>query len=146
MHSFLQNSKFFEICWISLNYNETYITGEAPHTKCDPKKQFDCGGGTCIPLSQVCDGHPDCQQAEDEPRDKCGKNECSINNGGCTQLCVDTPAGYYCDCNPGYKLTDNRTCKGNTTLTFIIFYTLNMPIIFYFFDKAILFYFKRITC
>ncbi|KAG1671510.1 Low-density lipoprotein receptor-related protein 8 [Nymphon striatum] len=37
-------------------------------------------------------------------------NECRTNNGGCSQLCVDTPGGYYCDCKPGFKLLDNRTC------------------------------------
>lgn len=68
----------------------------------------------CIPLSQVCDNKQDCPAWEDEPRDKCGKNECSENNGGCSQKCVDTPAGYYCDCNPGYKLVDNHTCKGKS--------------------------------
>lgn len=81
-------------------------------TKCNPKTHFDCGGGSCIPLSKVCDGHQDCPQAEDEPRDKCGKNECHVNNGGCSQTCVDTPAGFYCDCRDGYELVDNKTCKG----------------------------------
>lgn len=83
-----------------------------PATVCDPKTQFHCGGDTCIALSQVCDGRQDCPAWEDEPRDKCGKNECHDNNGGCSQKCVDTPAGYYCDCNTGYQLVDNRTCKG----------------------------------
>lgn len=66
----------------------------------------------CIPLSKVCDKKPDCPNFEDEPRDKCGENECAKNNGGCTQRCVDTPVGYYCDCDKGYNLVDNRTCEG----------------------------------
>ncbi|KAJ8923679.1 hypothetical protein NQ315_010260, partial [Exocentrus adspersus] len=82
-----------------------------PIPKCDPKTQFDCGGGQCIPFSQVCDGRQDCPDWEDEPRDKCGVNECLQNNGGCTHKCIDTPASFYCDCNHGYKLIDNRTCK-----------------------------------
>ncbi|KAG5899801.1 hypothetical protein JTB14_010241 [Gonioctena quinquepunctata] len=82
-----------------------------PASKCDPKTQFDCGGGQCIPYSQVCDTRQDCPNAEDEPKDKCGINECHDNNGGCTQKCVDTPSSFYCDCNHGYKLVDNRTCK-----------------------------------
>ncbi|XP_022822359.1 low-density lipoprotein receptor-like isoform X1 [Spodoptera litura] len=80
-------------------------------TVCDKKTEFDCGGGMCIPLSKVCDKHPDCPNFEDEPRDRCGENECAKNNGGCTQRCVDTPVGYYCDCDKGYKLVDNRTCE-----------------------------------
>jgi very low-density lipoprotein receptor len=67
----------------------------------------------CIPLSKVCDKHPDCPNFEDEPKEKCGENECAKNNGGCTQRCVDMPVGYYCDCEKGYKLVDNRTCEGN---------------------------------
>ncbi|XP_068626812.1 very low-density lipoprotein receptor isoform X3 [Battus philenor] len=82
-----------------------------PKPICDKKTEFDCGGGMCIPLSKVCDKKPDCPNFEDEPRDRCGEDECAKNNGGCTQRCVDTPVGYYCDCDKGYKLTDNRTCE-----------------------------------
>lgn len=89
----------------------------SPPPKCDPKTQFDCGGGTnCIPLSQVCDKRQHCPDGEDEPAGRCGINECTENNGHCNQLCVDTPASYYCDCHRGYKLVDNRTCKGKTCL------------------------------
>ncbi|XP_021711663.1 very low-density lipoprotein receptor isoform X10 [Aedes aegypti] len=84
---------------------------ERPAVKCNPKTEFDCGGGMCIPLSKVCDKKPDCPEFQDEPNDKCGKNECLENNGGCSHLCVDTPAGFYCDCKPGYKLVNNRTCE-----------------------------------
>ncbi|XP_045777367.1 low-density lipoprotein receptor isoform X7 [Maniola jurtina] len=82
-----------------------------PKPVCDKKTEFDCGGGMCIPLSKVCDKHPDCPNFEDEPTNRCGEDECAKNNGGCTQKCVDTPVGYYCDCEKGYKLTDNRTCE-----------------------------------
>lgn len=78
--------------------------------KCNPKTEFDCGGGTCIPLTSVCDKKQDCPAAEDEPVDKCGRDECKLNNGGCSHICVDTPAGFYCDCEKGFELKDNRTC------------------------------------
>jgi len=31
-------------------------------------------------------------------------NECLINNGGCSDGCIDTPTGFNCTCPPGYKL------------------------------------------
>lgn len=65
----------------------------------------------CIPLSKVCDKVQDCPDSEDEPVDKCGRDECKLNNGGCSHLCVDTQAGFYCDCRPGFQLVDNRTCE-----------------------------------
>lgn len=83
-----------------------------PLVECDTKTQFHCGGGICIPLSQVCNGQQDCPEGEDEPRDNCGINECAVNNGGCSHKCIDKPIGYNCDCNPGFKLVDNSTCKG----------------------------------
>ncbi|XP_046978637.1 low-density lipoprotein receptor-like isoform X4 [Vanessa cardui] len=82
-----------------------------PKPICDKRTEFDCGGGMCIPLSKVCDKHTDCPNFEDEPTDRCGENECTKNNGGCTQRCIDTPVGHYCDCEKGYKLIDNTTCE-----------------------------------
>ncbi|XP_035777516.1 very low-density lipoprotein receptor-like isoform X6 [Anopheles albimanus] len=90
--------------------DELNCGGNTNSEKCNPKTEFDCGGGMCIPLSKVCDKKPDCPMFQDEPADKCGKNECLENNGGCSHNCIDTPASYYCDCKPGYKLSDNRTC------------------------------------
>jgi hypothetical protein len=76
------------------------------------KDEFDCGGGECIPMSKVCDLHPDCANYEDEPHDKCGVNECLTNNGGCSHICVDTPTSYHCQCRPGYELIDDHSCDG----------------------------------
>lgn len=83
--------------------------------KCDLKTHFDCGGGQCISNTLVCNGKQDCPKWEDEPKDKCAVNECNENNGGCMHKCVDTPASYYCDCDKGYKLYDNRTCIGKSS-------------------------------
>ncbi|KAK0079342.1 hypothetical protein PV325_001381 [Microctonus aethiopoides] len=77
---------------------------------CDPQTQFECSEGSCIPLDRVCNKKPDCIGWEDESPERCGVNECLKNNGGCTQVCIDMPIGYRCDCRPGYRLIDNRTC------------------------------------
>ncbi|XP_050433237.1 very low-density lipoprotein receptor-like isoform X1 [Adelges cooleyi] len=81
-----------------------------PVHKCDPFTEFECGSGMCIALDKVCDKKPDCPGFEDEQQDGCNVNECLINNGGCSQVCVDMPHTFRCDCNPGYKLVDNNTC------------------------------------
>ena len=94
---------------MKLNFS---IHTAAAERSCNRKTEFDCGDGMCIPLSKVCDKIQDCPDAEDEPVDKCGRDECKLNNAGCSQLCVDTQAGYYCECLKGYKLaSDNRTCE-----------------------------------
>ena len=49
-------------------------------------------------------------------------NECATNNGGCSQLCLNTEGSYSCDCYPGYELgPNNHTCKGNSTLHVYMF-------------------------
>ena len=40
-------------------------------------------------------------------------NECSANNGNCSQLCNNTVGSYYCSCIPGYQLNiTNKICSG----------------------------------
>lgn len=55
----------------------------------------------CIPNSKVCDKKMDCPGAQDEPVARCGVDECKLKNGGCEHLCVNTPAGFYCECKTG---------------------------------------------
>ncbi len=39
--------------------------------------------------------------------------KCSIDNGGCSQLCSDTNEGSMCSCRAGFKLdTDKTSCIG----------------------------------
>ena len=39
-------------------------------------------------------------------------DECSAGDHGCEHTCVNTPGSYYCECDDGYSLRDNkRTCK-----------------------------------
>lgn len=38
---------------------------------------------------------------------------CSMNNGGCSHVCVDEPWGALCACPVGYKLSANgAVCQG----------------------------------
>ena len=38
-------------------------------------------------------------------------NECDTANGGCDQICMDTPSSFTCSCMTGFTLTnDGRTC------------------------------------
>ena len=40
-------------------------------------------------------------------------NECTNNNGGCQQNCVNTAGSYHCSCPAGYRLhSDKRRCIG----------------------------------
>lgn len=42
-------------------------------------------------------------------------NECSSNNGGCSQLCINTVGSYYCNCISGFTLSSNyHTCIGES--------------------------------
>ena len=43
-------------------------------------------------------------------------DECSSNNGGCSDMCVNTNGSYYCECLEGYELQNETVCVGKLSL------------------------------
>ena len=44
-------------------------------------------------------------------------NECSSNNGGCSQFCTNTDGSFRCSCRSGFRLGSNqRSCSGMSYL------------------------------
>ena len=40
-------------------------------------------------------------------------DECVVDNGGCNQICINTPGSSECVCKDGYALgSDGKTCAG----------------------------------
>ncbi|XP_046995596.1 low-density lipoprotein receptor-related protein 2 [Schistocerca americana] len=76
-----------------------------------PQGKFRCNNGDCIDSSLVCNKVSDCSDDSDEPL-HCNVDECAkVEVHQCGHKCVDTPTGYYCECNQGYKLMpDNKAC------------------------------------
>nr|XP_020465476.1 very low-density lipoprotein receptor-like [Monopterus albus] len=64
-----------------------------------------CPEGVCVSAEKRCDGQAHCSDGSDEPI-TCG-HTCSVNNGGCSHMCVDEPWGALCACPVGYKLSPN---------------------------------------
>ncbi|XP_042251151.1 low-density lipoprotein receptor-related protein 2-like isoform X5 [Thunnus maccoyii] len=64
-----------------------------------------CPEGMCLSAEERCDGKIHCSDGSDEPI-TCGRI-CSMDNGGCSHVCVDEPWGALCDCPVGYKLSQN---------------------------------------
>lgn len=40
-------------------------------------------------------------------------DECLVSNGGCADICTNTPGSYLCSCSEGYELdSDAISCNG----------------------------------
>ena len=44
-------------------------------------------------------------------------NECMEDNGGCSQICTNSPGSFECECHDGYHFFANSTthCTGNVS-------------------------------
>ena len=43
-------------------------------------------------------------------------DECALNNGGCQHKCINTDGSYYCSCDTGYDLQqDKLSCQGTSS-------------------------------
>ena len=48
-------------------------------------------------------------------------NECKFDNGGCTDLCTNTPGSYTCQCEDGFALAvDKHSCYGTNNYSIYI--------------------------
>ena len=63
--------------------------------------QYRCSSGECVQLSQVCDGSPHCPDGSDEHEVQCAA--VCLGNGGCGEVCLPTPSGPVCRCQPGHQ-------------------------------------------
>ncbi len=79
---------------------------------------FECVDAECVETSclqvdchqsaQCVDGACVCDQGYSMTGDGCvDVDECVMNNGGCAQLCSNTPGSYECACSDGYALSED---------------------------------------
>ena len=61
----------------------------------------------CINRTQLCDNVAQCPDGSDEGA-FCSRDDCRMQNGGCSHLCQRSPMGAICFCPSGYA-TRNET-------------------------------------
>ncbi|XP_059196386.1 low-density lipoprotein receptor-like [Centropristis striata] len=88
------------------------VCGSSPSVQTSSKcssSEFECGDGECIRQSWRCDHSQECSDGSDE--ENCDQNECEVNNGGCSHVCVDQLMGFHCDCPDNMKLVGDSYCE-----------------------------------
>ncbi|CAF0941452.1 unnamed protein product, partial [Brachionus calyciflorus] len=91
------------------NTDEKNCPGKS--TQCRPD-QFKCAGSmdVCVNYTQLCDNVVQCPDGSDEGA-FCGRDDCSIQNGGCSHFCHQAPIGSMCFCPLGYQTTNSSNYK-----------------------------------
>ena len=80
---------------------------------CNAGHQLASDGSTCIGEIYYFSTDTSVYTALNSPLLK-DINECLLNNGFCSQVCVNTNGSFYCLCRSGFQLGDgNADCKGN---------------------------------
>ncbi|XP_051964889.1 low-density lipoprotein receptor-related protein 8-like isoform X2 [Xyrauchen texanus] len=73
------------------------------------RSEFRCSNGHCVTSSWRCDHSNDCEDGSDE--ENCDQNECEVNNGGCSHMCIDLTLGFMCECPSGMRLVEDTHCE-----------------------------------
>ena len=77
---------------------------------CPPGKLKCIGVDYCINQTALCDAKPDCPDSSDEGP-FCSRDDCSVQNGGCSHMCRRSPIGAVCFCPFGYATTNATNYK-----------------------------------
>ncbi len=72
-----------------------------------------CGPDACLPMGAPHDPTVPCCDGLAPSGGTCADvDECATGNGGCDQMCANSPGGFSCSCNAGYALAaDGRSCE-----------------------------------
>ena len=46
-------------------------------------------------------------------------DECEEGSHECSQICVNTPGSYYCNCQRGSQLVNDTHCEGTASCSFM---------------------------